>query len=65
MIGVLYGLSKLAFYCDDSTFVFLAGGVLLLAPGVSRVLGGSLAQVEKVRNIKRMMSKESSEGRIR
>lgn len=49
----------MSFICDDSTFVFVAGCILLLAPGFNRVLGGSLAEVEKVRSISKIVKEES------
>jgi hypothetical protein len=59
VVGVLFGLSKLSFICDDSTFVFIAGCILLLAPGFNRVLGGSLAEVEKARSISKIVKSDS------
>lgn len=60
VIAVLYGLSKVSFICDDSTFIYLSGCMVLIAPGLNRLLGGSLAQVEKVKKINKIISKDSS-----
>jgi hypothetical protein len=59
VIGSLYVLSKLTFICENSTFVYVGGCILLLAPGFNRLIGGSLVDVEKARSISRIVKSDS------